>query len=69
MRKEKSWKQMYAAHERRMWLTGVGIPLLSTAVAVYNNPEAHDAISRVYYRAKRKVETKVNILKNKIRKE
>lgn len=66
MSKEKTWKQCYQAHERRMWVTGVILPLIGTAATVASNPQACDFMARSYVSAKNKVQSTVNNIRDKI---
>lgn len=69
MSKEKTWKQCYQAHERRMWVTGVIIPLIGTATMIANNPQACDFAVRAYDSTKFKIQGVVNNIRNKMKQE
>ena len=65
MKKEKTWKQCYRAHERRMWVTGVGLPAAGLVVAVLTNQEAHETVSHAYQTVKWRMRSKIYDLRNK----
>ena len=66
-RKEKTWKQCYQAHERRMWVTGVVIPLVGTVVTIANNPKACYYIETAFASAKNKTKSAINNIRKKIK--
>lgn len=62
MRKERTYKQIEESRNRRLWITSVVIPLVSTAATLYSNPEIKRSIDRKCKEAKFKwLVTKSNV--------
>ena len=67
MKREKTWKQYYQAHERRMWITGVVIPLIGTAVTIANNPKVCYYIETAWTSVKNKTKSAINNISERIK--
>lgn len=53
-----TWKQIHAAHELRMWIKEVILPVGSTLVVLSSIPEVRETVKITYQKAKWKIQKK-----------
>lgn len=61
--KEKTWKQIEQSRNRRLWITGVGLPVAGILTTLYCNvPGFRNAVNNIPYNIKKGIAH----MKNKI---
>ena len=62
-KKQKTWKEIEASRNRRLWITGVGLPVVGMFVTLYSQvPGFREKVNNIPYEVKKKIAHLKNLI-------